>query len=426
MSLFSQDKRQIFRQSALDRLASADQLDSLVSVTDAKGWIALISLVVLIAAALVWSFFGSIPTRVKGKGVLLASGSVVNVASQSTGSIAKLYVRPDRIVRKGDLIATIAQPELAKEIEDSRERTAELEAQNRQALSFAEKNKRLQKEVFAKKTENLNGTIRILNERKKWLQEKLAGQTKVLERGLITKQALIETQQGIQQVDSELQEALNQQKQLAAQEMETNNRFEQEAMSRQLQISESRRAAESVAKKREQMVSVLAPCDGRVLEVMAGEGSLVHMSMPVISIERLDGEKQGLEAVIYVSMADGKQINPGMTAQITPGSVKREEYGFIFGKVKAVSRFPSTTEGMMSVLANDKLVGTLTVEGAPIAIRAALETDPASSSGYRWSSGKGPNIQVTSGTLCDVYVTVREQPPISMIIPFMKKSLGLL
>ncbi|MGA1194869.1 MAG: hypothetical protein ACO36I_00070 [Candidatus Latescibacterota bacterium] len=44
-------QKQIFRQAALDRLSSPDQLDQLMRVTTPKGWIALMALCSVLLAA---------------------------------------------------------------------------------------------------------------------------------------------------------------------------------------------------------------------------------------------------------------------------------------------------------------------------------------------------------------------------------------
>ncbi|MBU2489325.1 MAG: NHLP bacteriocin system secretion protein, partial [Proteobacteria bacterium] len=135
--------------------------------------------------------------------------------------------------------------------------------------------------------------------------------------------------------------------------------------------------------------------------------------------------KQTIVAILYLSFQDGKKVRPGMRAQISPSTVKREEYGFIVGTVRTVSEFPATREGMMRTLANEQLVGTLTQDGAPIAITAELSLSPETVSGFEWSSSQGPPVLITSGTFCTATVTVRQQRPISLVIPILKKSLGL-
>ena len=51
---------EMFRKSALARLASPEQLDQLMEVTDTKAWWTLAALGALVIAALAWSVIGRI------------------------------------------------------------------------------------------------------------------------------------------------------------------------------------------------------------------------------------------------------------------------------------------------------------------------------------------------------------------------------
>ena len=64
----------LFRKAALDRLSSPEDLDRLVSISSPRAWIALFGIGLLLAVAVAWSVFGTIPTRVKGQGILINSG----------------------------------------------------------------------------------------------------------------------------------------------------------------------------------------------------------------------------------------------------------------------------------------------------------------------------------------------------------------
>jgi hypothetical protein len=65
-------ERQIFRRVALDRLASPEQLDQLLRVTEPAGWVAMLALSGLLGAALLWSCFGSLAVQVAGQAALVA------------------------------------------------------------------------------------------------------------------------------------------------------------------------------------------------------------------------------------------------------------------------------------------------------------------------------------------------------------------
>jgi HlyD family secretion protein len=93
----------------------------------------------------------------------------------------------------------------------------------------------------------------------------------------------------------------------------------------------------------------------------------------------------------------------------------------MLGTVRAVESFPSTRQGMMRVLRNEELVKSFLAEtaGTPIAVRAEITKEASTPSGFRWSSGSGPDLVLTSGTRCVAHVTTRTQRPISLVLPVL-------
>jgi HlyD family secretion protein len=167
----------------------------------------------------------------------------------------------------------------------------------------------------------------------------------------------------------------------------------------------------------------VSPANGRILEITAQKGKLIDKGAPILTLEHIDDAAKGLEAIVYVPPTQGKKLSIGMKIFISPFSVKREESGSILGKVVSLSEFPATPQGMMRSLQNERLVQSLSSGGAPIEIHADLIADPATTSGYKWSSGKGPQMKLQSGTLCTGSIVVEEQPPVNLVIPWLKKSL---
>ena len=60
-----------------------------------------------------------------------------------------------------------------------------------------------------------------------------------------------------------------------------------------------------------------------------------------------------------------------------------------------------------------------------IEVYATLKLDPSTTSGYQWSSSKGPPLKVVSGTLAASEIVVGTQRPISIVIPFLRKQTGI-
>ena len=134
----------IFRKVALDRLASPEQLDQLMPVTDARGWIALGSAAVVLLAVALWSITGSLPQNVRGTGILVTSGGVYEVMPLAAGRISEVRVRVGDQVSAGHLVARMEQPELTERLHQAKAALAALEAQHRDLLAFSTEGEALQ------------------------------------------------------------------------------------------------------------------------------------------------------------------------------------------------------------------------------------------------------------------------------------------
>lgn len=171
--------------------------------------------------------------------------------------------------------------------------------------------------------------------------------------------------------------------------------------------------------------SVISPYSGTIIEVMVNRGGFIGQGDVVASVEPSDEStsSEDIQAIIYIPISEGKNIKVGMSAYISPSTVKKEEYGFLMGKVSSVSSYPATFQGMMKILGNESMVKSLSSSGPVIALKVKLINSDSNPSGFEWSSKKGPDTKILGGTLCFGYVIVEKRRPISFIAPILKKSI---
>jgi len=104
-----QQNSQIFSQEALDKLRSPEKLDTMLPITTPISWMALIAILVLLFAVVLWSIYGAFTVKAEGMGLIMDSAGVMNITHIANGKIAQLYVRPGMMIKKGDLIAHMEQ-----------------------------------------------------------------------------------------------------------------------------------------------------------------------------------------------------------------------------------------------------------------------------------------------------------------------------
>lgn len=91
----------IFRQEAVERMSSPEQLDELMPVTSPRGWIALAALSVLLVLGIAWAFLGKIETTVEGSGVLVRLEGTDAITAAEDGVIRKVHVKTRERVKAG-------------------------------------------------------------------------------------------------------------------------------------------------------------------------------------------------------------------------------------------------------------------------------------------------------------------------------------
>lgn len=412
----------IFRKVALERLSSPEQLDQLLQVTNPRGWLALGALGALLLASLAWAVFGSIPTEAGGEGILLRQGGVTSLVAAEQGQVEELLVSVGDVIAKGQVVARVRQQELLRQIQDSRDRLADVRAEYDGLLRYAGEQGRLRDRDLAQQRANLEQSIRALEREAELARDQVGAQRDLLKDGLVTKQTFLASEQHLNDAQARLAAARLDLNGLELKRLDASQQVEQQLETRQAQIRDLELELRERQARLTESARVVSPHDGRVLEVLADRGDVVTPGTPILNLEVTSKD---LMAVLFIPASAGKRVQPGMRVRVSPSTVKREEYGSMLGKVVWAAEFPSTQKGMTRVLGNEALVAKLMEQGPPIQVNVALDRDPATPTGYRWSSSTGPSLSISSGTLANGAVVVREERPIRLILPKVREKLGL-
>ena len=420
------DASRLFRKASLDRLASPEQLDLVMEVTPPRAWLALGAVGVLLLAVTVWGVFGSIPEKVTAQGILLRRGGVADVSAPAAGRVAEILVAEGQAVSTGDLLVRLEQPEMANRKKDAEAVFAESVRQYRQDLATWEQDFRLKAEALRLQRRKLQDAAPFQKERVASLAEQLKIAEDFQAMGLVARSAVISARDAYFGAQDNLRATLAELQQHEVRELALENERSDALAKSRLRMEEAQRALENARAQLDLSTVVRAPHAARVLELKVNPGSMVAPGAPLVSLQQVArGGGEALEALIYVPPGSGKNVRVGMEAQISPTTAKREEFGFLVGRVRHVSELPATREGMLRVLPNEGLVASLSNAGPPFAVHADLTPDPAAASGYRWSSRKGEPLRIGSGTMVTATVVVRERRPIGMVIPLLRELTGI-
>lgn len=414
-------QERLFRKVALERLSSPDQLDQLVTIADNRSWLALTGLAIILLFTLGWGIFGTIPTSVPAKGILVAEGGrVVAAMSPAGGIVEKVSVHLGEKVRKGQAVAVIRQVEAEQRLAHAQSMAKELAQDLARSRSQLKKELEFKKQTLRQRATALKQVLVSTQARISYLEKQVANRQEMLQMGFATAERIQETRNELSQARKEAADAQAQLISLNAEEASAQSAADSEIARKEATANEARHKAEEMVTSLGEAAAVLAPDDGRVTEIKVADGAVVGTGQPVVAIETRGGS---LQAVIYIPTEHGKKVKPNMVARVAPATVKKEEFGMLLGKVSQVSSFPATRQGMAAVVQNDGLVESYAKSGAPY--EARIDLTPADTpSRYAWTSGRGADVELTTGTTVEAAITVREQRPIELILPFLRKVLG--
>jgi HlyD family secretion protein len=413
----------IFRQTALNRLEAPEQTDQILRVTSLRAWVALLAMGLLLAAAVFWGFYGSVPTTVRGTGMLMRSSGIFTILAPGVGQIADLHVRPNDPVTTGQLVGRISQNDAIRDleaalskVEEIRQRLLATQATQGSQTALLEASARQQRT-------HLTAANRMIEIELKRLEERLAGEKKLAAEGLITGQQLLTTNQQIHQSRNNRAKNLEQLANLDISLAESRATQKATLADLTFQIAEAERTVSAMRLRLQESTRIISPYTGRIVDVLAKPHDQVTTGAPTALVELTGQDIKDLEGVFFVAPDVGKRLSPGMEAFLAPTIVKPEKYGYIRAIITWVSPYPVSSKEVNDIFHNEATTQLMMVGGAPFQVHADLIPDAKTPSGYRWTSSEGPPLRLHSGTMSTIEVTVEEEPPISLVLPFLKSLL---
>jgi HlyD family secretion protein len=406
---------ELFRKSALDKLASPERLDELMEVTPGQGWIALATVGALFAGLVVWSIFGSIPERIDGQGMLVRGGGLRQLRAGSDGTLTNLTIKINDLVKDGQVVGQISQLGSSEEIKTAK-----------QQLDQAQRDYDMSKVEDETTIAGIRATIAGLEADKRTTQgllakarNDLARLTQSLKDGLVTRATVDQAERDKASFEASLTgkdgQISNQQAQIRS--------VQQRIRAKEEAVAKARRELERVSVVTSSLAQVTSTVEGHVIELRHRVGDFVRNGEVVATIEP---PSTNIEPVVYISSANGKRVKPGMEVQVSPTTVRREEYGFMKGQIRMVGEYPVTSDAVKSVTGNDQLVEELLKSGTKIEVQVGLLANRDTASGYTWSSSGGPPFKIEGGTKVSVSVVASQTSPFNYYVtPIFRNMFGL-
>ncbi|MGH1518486.1 NHLP bacteriocin system secretion protein [Chryseobacterium sp. JK1] len=414
-----------FRKEALEKLSTPEKLDQLIKVTGPKAWIALFTIFIALGTGIGWAILGTVKTKLDAVGVVLG-GEVHEVVATSQGQLIKLNVSLGDQVKEGDIIATIQQPELYQQIEDAKAVLSDRKFEMGKLMAYGSQGSQLEGKLISQNRVSIQGEIEAEKKKMAFLYNQLESENNLLNKGLIVKSQVAGTKQQIDASKNIIERLKGQLAEASSQQHNLGFDLQQKITLQNQRISEAERNLQFLSEKYEIQNKIKSPYDGEVVEVLTDAGGVVVAGTPLFKLKDKGAQKlTSLKGVLYIPSQDGKKIKKGMEAFVVPSTVQPQEYGFIEGQVTYVSDFPITQQGMLTSVKNDQLAKGLLASGPLFEVHVEFKKDAHSYSGYKWTSAKGPNISIKEGTSCNGKITIKQEPPATIVVPAFKKFFDL-
>jgi len=413
--------RRLSRQVTLERLSTPERLDALMEVTTPRGWLVLLALVLAVLAAIAWGVFGAVPETVSGRGLMVKRAGLHNVESPAAGVVRDFRLAVGDTVYPDQVLGRLVQPELENSLRQARERLTEALSNRDVTRGLLDRDAQLERASIAQQRRKAEQAIESARARIAFLEETLRAHEELLRTGLMTREAHAVTVQQRAEARGAVAGAESELKELAAREASIETRASRSVQTLEQVAADARRQIEMLESQLRGTATIKSPHAGRVLELLTGDGAFVQAAQPLVTLERTDAPLTGLTFI----GSEAKQVGPGMRVQMSPSGVAWEEYGFLLGRVTSVSESPLSPTAMNVLLHNDSLVRDFTSRGPAYVVAVDLELDRATPSGFRWTSHGGPDLKLGGGTLFDAKVTLRERRPIALMIPALRRWLGV-
>ena len=132
---------------------------------------------------------------------------------------------------------------------------------------------------------------------------------------------------------------------------------------------------------------------------------------PILSVVS-DDERPSRRAMLiaYIDNAGQRDLREGMSAQVWPEDEKRDEIGYVRGKVVRIDRYPVAADQVQQILKSEDMAKRL-LESGKMMYQVNIELLPSKDNPdqYDWSFGQPEDVNMNVGTYCSVLTETKRR-----------------
>jgi len=414
----------IFRSAALAGLNSPEQLDQPISLIPTGMRLLVGALALIILACLAWAVFGSVPTRVTGRGVLIADeeGNYA-IAPVAPGLLLKLFVKRGDQVEVGAKIALVEQKLLSAQLDNAVAHVTRLEADFAQVKIANAAQIHRNDETAKRQLAAIDRQLEAGEVRRDKLRQLVVGYEGMRARGLVSQTELLAREEQYDQTTLELANAIAKKVEVEALAQKKRDDLDEVERLKLQEINLKKAEIEQLQIETRVASDIASPAKGVIREIRAAEGDVVAPGTIVATVGNHDS--QNVEVVALLRGETRKRVAVGMDVHIVPDGTKKEEFGSMRGRVLSVTDSDVSEAHVNQILRNPQLTKALIGDGAPLLAWIELFPTTANDSGYLWWGASGPPYKVTIGSVVTVDIIIDQVRPIGLVMPALRKLLSI-
>ncbi|MBQ4388977.1 MAG: hypothetical protein II824_03270 [Bacteroidales bacterium] len=132
---------------------------------------------------------------------------------------------------------------------------------------------------------------------------------------------------------------------------------------------------------------------------------------PILSVvDGMDPRSGKAMLIAYVDNAGQRHIKEGMDAQVWPENEKRDEIGYVRGRITRIDRYPVAADVVRQTLRSEEMADRLLTAGTTMyQVNIELFTSAENPAEYDWSFGEPEDVNMNVGTYCSVLTETRRR-----------------
>ncbi|MGF1432280.1 HlyD family efflux transporter periplasmic adaptor subunit [Kitasatospora sp. LaBMicrA B282] len=161
---------------------------------------------------------------------------------------------------------------------------------------------------------------------------------------------------------------------------------------------------------------VTSPFGGQVVGLSVTAGQVVEPGTPIASVERTDASPDRMVAMVFVPAPQAIGLAPGEQVDLSVSTAPSSAFGLLRGTITSISPYTLTKDAVSGLVGGDLAAQRYLTGAPPRLVLIDLVRDPATRTGYAWTSQSGPPMPLGSQVSVTATVDVGRQTPFNLIL----------